>query len=112
MATEAYERQRIKAGYGDYEAEQRDKTIKDTMKAIRHTLIERWYAWENARQAALDDPEVDLSGQGEAYNPQVVEDDMYEEASEETNPTTSAQSPAGKANAGQSTKPKSSHQTA
>ncbi|KAK7541992.1 mitochondrial 54S ribosomal protein uL29m [Phyllosticta citribraziliensis] len=118
LATEAYERKRIEAGYGDYEADERDKTVKDTMKAIRHTLIERWYAWENARQAALDDPEVNLSGHGEAYNPQVVEDGEYdelaEEAFEETNPTTSSQSPAAAENAkaAQSKKPESSHQTA
>lgn len=30
------------------------------MKAIRATLVERWYAWENARIAAMEDEEVDL----------------------------------------------------
>lgn len=118
LATEAYERRRIEAGYGDYEADERDKTVshttaqlrlslkrrgigcifdwqlvlvksthhddqcangsrvaqvKETMKAVRHTLIERWYSWENARQVALDDPEVDLSGRADAYNPQVID---------------------------------------
>ena len=30
------------------------------MKAIKHALGERWYSWENARQAAMEDEEVDL----------------------------------------------------
>ena len=30
------------------------------MKAIKHTLTERWYAWENARWAAMEDPAIDL----------------------------------------------------
>lgn len=34
--------------------------MKKTQKAIRHVLTERWYAWENARYAAMDDPEVNL----------------------------------------------------
>ncbi|KAF2138983.1 uncharacterized protein K452DRAFT_197910, partial [Aplosporella prunicola CBS 121167] len=69
LATEAYERKRIDAGYGDYEAQGRDETIWKTMKNIKHTLTERWYAWENARQDALSDAEVDLSGSGQAYKP-------------------------------------------
>lgn len=31
-----------------------------TQKSIKHVLTERWYAWENARYAAMDDPEVNL----------------------------------------------------
>jgi predicted RNA methylase len=34
--------------------------IRETMQAIRHTLIERWYAFETARSKAMTDPEVDL----------------------------------------------------
>lgn len=34
--------------------------VKATMKAIKHTLTERWYAWENARWAAMEDPSIDL----------------------------------------------------
>lgn len=30
------------------------------MKAIKHTLTERWYAFENARNAAMEDPSVNL----------------------------------------------------
>ena len=46
------------------------------MNAIKHALSERWYAWENARQAAVEDAEVDLyadSEQGQAaYVPHEV----------------------------------------
>lgn len=41
------------------------------MRAIKHTLTERWYAWENARQEAMSDAEIDLSGNGPAYSPAV-----------------------------------------
>lgn len=81
LATEAYERKRIEAGYGEYEAEARDKEIKLTMRAIKHTLTERWYAWENARQEAVNDPEVDLSGRGPAFTP--VVEDVFENEVEE-----------------------------
>jgi len=47
--------------------------IKRTQKAIRHVLTERWYAWDNARWAAMEDPEVNLSANPElgekAYTP-------------------------------------------
>lgn len=46
--------------YGEYEAAERDKQVRKTMKGIRHCLTERWYAWENARVAGMEDPEVDL----------------------------------------------------
>lgn len=63
IATQEFERKRI-AGrydmYGDYEAAQRDAEVRKTMKAIRHCLTERWYAWENARVAGMEDEEVDL----------------------------------------------------
>jgi len=39
------------------------------MRAIKHTLTERFYAWEDAVELAKDDPEVDLSGQGPAFTP-------------------------------------------
>jgi len=63
IATTEWERKRSggKDGlYGDYEAQERDSAVKETMKAIKHTLTERWYAWENARVAAMDDEEVNL----------------------------------------------------
>lgn len=104
MATEKHERERLKAGYGEHEAAERDKTVcvpqtassyfafrlfysrlrliyvskvRRTQRAIKHTLTERWYAWENARRLAINDPEVDLKAnisQGEpAFIPDLLE---------------------------------------
>ncbi|RPA86932.1 MRP-L47-domain-containing protein [Ascobolus immersus RN42] len=69
IATQAHERDRLKPGYGDFEAQTRDKTVKKTMSGIRNVLIERHHAWTEARRLAKSDPEVDLSGQGRAYRP-------------------------------------------
>lgn len=79
LATESHERRRLKAGYGDHEAKDRDKTagltndtfqfiprrclrvtdsnlafkkVRLTQRAIKHALTERWYAWEAARKVA------------------------------------------------------------
>ena len=51
------------------------------MASIKHALTERWYAWENARQAAMEDEEVNLYADNEkgeqAYLPREVElDDL------------------------------------
>lgn len=81
LATESHERSRLKAGYGDHEAKDRDKTVglsqdifrfipgrcvcvtdskiwcqkvRLTQRAIKHALTERWYAWEAARKVAAD----------------------------------------------------------
>ena len=74
LATEKVERERLAAGYGDYESDERDKTIRKTMRAIKHTLTERWYVFEDARKLAEDDPEIMLSeyGKGPMYTPAVV----------------------------------------
>lgn len=34
--------------------------IRQTQKAIKICLTERWYSWEEARIAAMEDEEVDL----------------------------------------------------
>jgi large subunit ribosomal protein L47 len=39
------------------------------MKAIRHALTERYYAWEDARKIAETDPEIDLAAEGNPYTP-------------------------------------------
>jgi large subunit ribosomal protein L47 len=39
------------------------------MRAIKHVLTERFYLWEDAAKLAKDDPEVDLSGEGNPYTP-------------------------------------------
>ena len=49
------------------------------MKAIKHTLTERWYAWDNARVEAMNDEEInmyaDLDNGEAAYLPK---GDAYE----------------------------------
>ncbi|KAL1953748.1 hypothetical protein VTO42DRAFT_2312 [Malbranchea cinnamomea] len=50
IATARYERQRLKAGFGEYESENREKTVRATQNGIKHVLRERWYAWMEARQ--------------------------------------------------------------
>jgi large subunit ribosomal protein L47 len=40
------------------------------MRSIKHVLTERFYAWEDARELAENDPEVNLSGDGPAFVPQ------------------------------------------
>jgi large subunit ribosomal protein L47 len=42
------------------------------MRAIRHTLSERWYAWEDARKEAETDPEIQFTQDGMAiYTPAI-----------------------------------------
>ncbi|KAK5119660.1 hypothetical protein LTR85_007489 [Meristemomyces frigidus] len=66
LATQHYEHERIggmdggSGMYGEHEAGARDQEVRKTMKGIRHCLTERWYAWENARVAGMEDGEVDL----------------------------------------------------
>ncbi|KAL4943328.1 hypothetical protein BDV06DRAFT_141124 [Aspergillus oleicola] len=50
IATSSLERSRLRAGYGDWEAQQRVQTIRVTQKSIKHVLRERWYAWEDAQK--------------------------------------------------------------
>lgn len=69
IATANKERERMKAGYGQFEAENRDKTVRKTQQAIKHALTERYYAWEHARKLAMNDSTVDLTGEGPAYEP-------------------------------------------
>lgn len=60
IATNEFERQRLKAGYGEYESEQRDTEVRFTMTRIKEVLTERFYAWQQARRLAERDPEVRL----------------------------------------------------
>ncbi|KAF2199201.1 MRP-L47-domain-containing protein [Delitschia confertaspora ATCC 74209] len=87
IATEMVERNRLSLQYGNQEAENRLKSVKGTQRAIMQTLTERWYAWEEARKVASTDKEVDLSGEGPAYTPNVLsEDDYFEPERDETGP--------------------------
>ncbi|KXS99598.1 hypothetical protein AC578_2228 [Pseudocercospora eumusae] len=60
LLTYANERKRVGNMYGPYESRERDNTIKRTMKNIKYVLTERWYSWENARVAAMQDPEINM----------------------------------------------------
>ncbi|KAE9363444.1 54S ribosomal protein L4, mitochondrial [Stipitochalara longipes BDJ] len=80
IATEAFERQRLEAGYGESESEKRDVTVRRTQRAIKQVLTERYYSWQDAEAIARNDPEVDLSGAGPTYNPSdFVEEYVTEE---------------------------------
>lgn len=58
-------------------AGKRDRTIRQTQAKIKHTLTERWYAWQEAWKVAENDPEVNLKGDLEApaYQPRSLEDE-------------------------------------
>ncbi|KAI8956093.1 mitochondrial 39-S ribosomal protein L47 (MRP-L47)-domain-containing protein [Xylaria longipes] len=43
--------------------------VRKTMRAIKHTLTERWYLWEDARKLAETDPEIDLSNMRSPFTP-------------------------------------------
>jgi hypothetical protein len=60
LATEKIERNRLEAGYGDVENEERDKTVQETMKAVLDTLSERHQAYTEAFELAKQDPNIDL----------------------------------------------------
>lgn len=68
LATQTYERERMKAGYGGYEEGVRHQAVRRTMQRIKFVLTERWYAWEAARKVAAGDPSVDLTGERGAYD--------------------------------------------
>lgn len=61
--------------------------VRKTQAAIKHALTERFYAWEDARKLAEQDPEVNLSGSGSAYTASgshlESEEAVFEEGSEE-----------------------------
>ncbi|KAL9044821.1 MAG: hypothetical protein Q9214_002069 [Letrouitia sp. 1 TL-2023] len=80
LATQSYERERLKTGYGAAELADRDEAVKRTQRAIKHALTERWYAWEEARKIAVDDEEVDMNAEpGErAYSPVYHRDSVFE----------------------------------
>ncbi|KAF8863279.1 54S ribosomal protein L4, mitochondrial [Acephala macrosclerotiorum] len=69
IATEAYERKELDAGYGAFESEKRDVTVRRTQRAIKQVLTERYYSWRDAEVVAKNDPEINLSGQGPLYQP-------------------------------------------
>ncbi|KAF9893837.1 54S ribosomal protein L4 mitochondrial [Aspergillus nanangensis] len=50
IATSNLERQRLKAGYGEWESTERERVVRVTQNSIKHVLRERWYAWEDAKK--------------------------------------------------------------
>ncbi|KAM0718413.1 hypothetical protein Q7P37_005483 [Cladosporium fusiforme] len=86
MTNEA-ERIRLDAGYGQYEAEMRLDEIRQTQKNIKICLTQRWYSWEEARVAAMEDEEIDLYADADkgqsAYLPKEHSQDAFEESSNE-----------------------------
>jgi large subunit ribosomal protein L47 len=77
LATEMVEHNRLKLEYGRSEGGERDKVVRASQRAILQVLTERWYAWEDARNVARTDNEVDLTGQGPAFTPNVLSEDEY-----------------------------------
>ena len=43
--------------------------VRHTMRAIKHVLTERYYAWQEASKLARSDPEVNLTGEGPVLIP-------------------------------------------
>ncbi|KAI4174857.1 MAG: hypothetical protein LQ346_008168 [Caloplaca aetnensis] len=81
LVTQEYERRRLKAGYGDAEYIERTRAVRQTQKAIKHALTERYYAFEEARRVAVTDPEVDLNARPgtHAYLPSYSDEALMEE---------------------------------
>ncbi|KAL8802834.1 MAG: hypothetical protein Q9223_006368 [Gallowayella weberi] len=71
LHTQFNEHKRLDAGYGEAELLDRARAVRSTQKAIKHTLTERFYAFEDARRVAVSDPEVDLDAEPgtQAYTP-------------------------------------------
>lgn len=52
------------------------------MRAIKHTLTERFYTWEDAVEVAKSDPELNLEGgEGQVYTPSTYEEEIAPEES-------------------------------
>ncbi|CAF9930199.1 MAG: 54S ribosomal protein L4 mitochondrial [Heterodermia speciosa] len=86
IATQQKERWKLGGGNGNRKAKKRDRYVQQTQRAIKHTLTERYYAWENARRVAMEDPQhryevnLDPSEEHPAYTPRLYEDNFTEQA--------------------------------
>ncbi|KAK4156216.1 mitochondrial 39-S ribosomal protein L47 (MRP-L47)-domain-containing protein [Chaetomidium leptoderma] len=69
ISTSNWERKKSELGFGEAEAFVRDREVRATMRAIKHTLTERFYTWEDAVKTAENDPEINLSGDGPPFTP-------------------------------------------
>ncbi|KAJ4164582.1 hypothetical protein LMH87_006251 [Akanthomyces muscarius] len=97
LATSKAELERTKLGFGEREIEARELEVNKTMKAIKHTLTERQYTWEDAIEVAESDPEIDLQAEdGQFYKPSAYEEEADVPdtwASEEVTPEASKGEP-------------------
>lgn len=71
-----------------------------TQRAIKHTLTERYYTWQDAVDVAKEDPEINFEGgEGQMFNPSAYEDEedvvqnWPEPGQEATSPSTEATQP-------------------
>ncbi|KAI1321996.1 MRP-L47-domain-containing protein [Xylariaceae sp. FL0255] len=80
------EHERLKLYDGMEEMKDRGTEVIKTMNAIKHTLTERWYLWEDARRLAETDPEIDLHNTSAPFQPAegFEEEDMEETVQETT----------------------------
>jgi large subunit ribosomal protein L47 len=91
LLTEKYTRMQLRAGYGNHEAEKRIRAVHKTQKAIRQVLVERWDAWEDAREMAEEDPDIQVTESGTEFAPvdresnkELLLDEAYAHTSEST----------------------------
>ncbi|RDA91648.1 hypothetical protein CP533_0057 [Ophiocordyceps camponoti-saundersi (nom. inval.)] len=72
LSTTRAELDRGQYGFGELEIDERDRVVVKTMRNIKHALTERYYTWEDAVEAAKNDPEIDLAAKpGSMYKPTV-----------------------------------------
>lgn len=61
------------------------------MRSIKHALTERWYLWEDARQLAETDSEIDLSNVASPFVPKAYfESEIANEGTNQDQPTEQA----------------------
>ncbi|KAJ6785506.1 hypothetical protein PWT90_04318 [Aphanocladium album] len=78
LATSKAELIRSRLGFGDREIAAREAEVDKTMRAIKHTLTERQYIWEDATEVAESDPEIDLHAvDGQFYKPSAYEEESH-----------------------------------
>ncbi|KAI1116916.1 MRP-L47-domain-containing protein [Nemania sp. NC0429] len=88
LITAQKERERLKFLDGDEQADTRLGEVRKTMRSIKHTLVERWYLWEDARQLAETDAEIDLSNTRTPFVPQeYLEHETADEGTSQGQPT-------------------------
>ncbi|KAH6607442.1 50S ribosomal l4 [Trichoderma cornu-damae] len=81
LATSRAELIRGKLGFGEREIDTRDEEVTKTMRAIKHSLTERFYTWQDAVEVAKSDPEINLEGgDGRVYTPSAYEEEGYDGA--------------------------------